>query len=1475
MRKIITLAAAALLASVFWQSASAQVVYPLRFGVGNPLTAKGEKAAVRIRNVRSNGSPLGAVKTLVSRNMPETTAATGNGYSPTIYGIVIYDNTWTTSTLARGVYSFQGSSTGDNTIAAEVVDNNIFNAASGYGYNGTYSFMGTGNGSYSFYNYNVEDWTKASSVEQWSSTSVGLDLTYDPTTGKVYGVFPNAGYGADHYVFGSVDYTKSYNNVTVIGDFAKADTIVALACNSNGQVYGINYDGTLYSINKDNGQKTEIGQTGVDASTFLQSAAFDPKTGMLYWAATLRNGLSILYKIDPATAEATPLFKFPDSQEVVGLYIPKPDADEKAPAAPTGLGVNFLNANLDGTLSFTMPSTTFDGNDALSGSLAYYIVANNDTIETGTAAPGKTVKTIISLDNGGQTQIKVLARNGVGFGPAVKTSLWVGYDKPSAPASATFQLNELTAQATVKWDAVTGKGVHKGYVDEKNIKYDVIRYPGEVKVGTDLSSTSFSETLPKAQLSRIYYTVVAKNGGFASDTVTSNTITYGDAFEVPYTDRLNKNSNKIGFYTVSDANKDGVTWGGDYSGNIRYSYSVTNAANDWLFTPPIHLQAGKNYLLTFVTRGGYSGTERLAVAYGASKDDVSKYTQLVDTFVIKGQDPMTKKQTFVPSATGDYKFGFHALSDANQYYIYLDSVAVDYAPSTEVPDTISNLTVSPAAKGALKATVSFQAPSKTASGNALASLTDIVLKRGGDTISVFRNPTPGETLTFVDNAPKNGLNTYAVVSSNSEGKSDEIKKTAWIGLDAPLAPKDVKVYDTGDSVRLSWTAPSLDKGIHGGYVDPSTVRYSIYDASNYMQIVKEHITATTYMDNKVHTTESNYQGALYYALNSEAMIGDNEYIEGGETSSDYIRTGTPLSLPYKESVPEGTFENDGSWSENNIYSQSNYGWRTTSDVSADNDKGSLVFTSSENGDYSTWYTPKVSLEGTSNPYFLFSYFAFPGEKTKIQPVGKDNSYEADTLSTITFDGKDAVAGWHRVAYPISKWKNSKYAILGVKATVYGSNQYAIVDNVEIRDVKNNDLTATISAPSQTFTGSPVSIDVIVSNIGLNTAKNYGVSLYNNDKLISTVQRSGLQFTANDSIQFRYTPTAADSVLNLKAVVSYDGDEDVSNNTTATVKTSVKQNDYPSPTGVEAAISGNSVQVSWNAVADEADNTVTETFEDYTPWKTTGIGDWLTVDGDGYYTYGLGDAYPFDGVGYPMAFIVMDNTRWTIDNESDSIMLAAHGGHQYLASFDTYGNMDEGVNQDDDWLISPELSGKEQTISLFAKSVQATYKETFTICYSTGSTDPKDFKVLKTVSGADANWTEYTQQLPAGAKRFAIHNISKKCFALFVDDITYDGKSLKVDHFNIYRDGELVGQAPAGSTSFTYTGAISGTHKYQVSVVYENGESPLSAASVATGIHSIHADGDNASGQYYNLSGERVGTGYRGVVIRNGHKLIKK
>lgn len=109
-----------------------------------------------------------------------------------------------------------------------------------------------------------------------------------------------------------------------------------------------------------------------------------------------------------------------------------------------------------------MPSKTYDGSDELTGSLTYYVVANNDTVATGTAAPGKSVTAIVELPKGGQTKFKVFAKNEQGFGPAVKMSRWVGYDKPSAPASAVFQLDKTTAAATLKWSAVTERAFTKG-----------------------------------------------------------------------------------------------------------------------------------------------------------------------------------------------------------------------------------------------------------------------------------------------------------------------------------------------------------------------------------------------------------------------------------------------------------------------------------------------------------------------------------------------------------------------------------------------------------------------------------------------------------------------------------------------------------------------------------------------------------------------------------------------------------------------------------------------------------------------------------------------------------------------------------------------------------------------------------------------------------------------------------------------------
>ena len=1455
--------------------ASGQTVTPLQKGYDEGAKTGNRQSArftPRVRPIGSPGNKTTAAKATRMQRVakPQQAAKAASGYVPTIYGTVLYDNTWTSATKARGVYSFQASPQNFK-MNAEVTDNTIFNATSGYGADGLYNFIGTKESSNYYFQYDTESWAPVKEAEVWSKVYIGVDMTYDPTTKKVYGAFPNSSYGADHLEFGTIDFSRSYGLTDIISSLDTI-TVVAMAANTQGEIYMISKAGNLFNINKSTGIYTLIGNTGVKPSDYLQSAAFDPKTGRLYWACTLADETAALYDVDTATGEATQVLKFPHDQEIVGLYIPMPAADDNAPASVTALSADFPGGQLTGSVTFTMPASTFGG-AKLDGDLQYVVTSGSETLATGQASAGQKVTAAVTLPSGGATKLAVAAKNAAGSGPAAKTSFWAGFDQPLAPAGAKFDL--LGSQALLSWSAVTGS-VHGGQLDGK-VTYSVVRYPDATTVASGLDGTSFTDQLPKGEMKNIYYTVTAKAGELESEPVQTGSHVWGDAFQLPYEDDLTTTNDRLAFYTVVDANNDGSKWM-NYYGRICYKYDSNNAADDWLILPAVKLEGGKEYLLTFSCHAGYSGTEKLAVAYAQSNATLDQFEQIVAPTEIKGYEVTEHQQRFTPKASGDYNIGFHALSDPDQYFLYLDRVRIEEAPSLEVPDSVGSLAVTPAGQGRLSAELTFTAPGKTESGNTLETITKTEILRGDNVIATLDDVTPGKAVSYTDDEPLNGDNTYSVVCYNSKGKGKAAKATAWVGFDAPAGPKDVKVLDLGDNVQISWTAPDTGaKGVHGGYVDPASVRYTLCDPTAGMTIVAEHLEGTSLLDTKVHTSVGDSQATLYYAVTSEAKLADGTYVDGGGASSPYMRTGKPAALPFRESLPGGVPEADYCWSENNHMST----WGQTSDLSVDNDKGALAFTSSEENDWSTWHAPKLSLKGASNPYFMFYYYVMEGNDVTLSLQAMDNSYEPVTLKTIDFKKDNLEAGWHRVAVPLAQFKDKLYVIPCVKATVAGKGNYAVIDDIEVRDVLDNDLAAAIAAPSQAGVGAQAKVTVSVSNEGAKTARGYTVSLYRDGTPVETKEGPALEFAQTAEVGFDFTPSVSDATIKWKAVVNYAADQNPDNNTTAEVATTVRQNSYPTAQGVKAEADGGAVNVTWDAIADGAGNTTTESFEDYDAWTQTAIGDWTTVDVDGGYTYQLGQELPFKGAGYPMAWIVVNPTGWELEG-NDLVRLAPHSGNQYLMAFDTYGDQDEGISQSDDWLISPELSGKEQTVTFFAKSLDSNYRETFKVAYATGnSTDKADFVTLKTVADASAAWTKYTVTLPEGAKRFAIVNISKKKFALMLDDVTYDGVALKVDHFNIYRDGQKVGTAPAGATSFADKGVTGGEHSYRVSVQYESGESPLSSAAVvtvATAIGSVSADGTAAS-KIYTIGGTACPVDAdrlpAGIYVIDGKKVVKK
>ena len=180
--------------------------------------------------------------------------------------------------------------------------------------------------------------------------------------------------------------------------------------------------------------------------------------------------------------------------------------------------------------------------------------------------------------------------------------------------------------------------------------------------------------------------------------------------------------------------------------------------------------------------------------------------------------------------------------------------------------------------------------------------------------------------------------------------------------------------------------------------------------------------------------------------------------------------------------------------------------------------------------------------------------------------------------------------------------------------------------------------------------------------------------------------------------------------------------------------------------------------------------VKDDFETYTPWSINNVGDWTLYDGD------KGTVYTFGGIQHPnsgvaQAYIVFN--PWQVSGLAADYMqmfadiFAPHSGEQSMMSTGT--TIDTGTPTNN-WLITPELSGEEQTVSFWVNSPGDEVSrgeqnpnsgpETFYLYYSEDDTNPNSFiKINKDSYEAVYDWKQYNIDLPEGAKYFAIVHTS--------------------------------------------------------------------------------------------------------------------
>ncbi len=675
------------------------------------------------------------------------------------------------------------------------------------------------------YIINPDTWITTSSLRDGDQSAVATDMTYDPVTAKIYGCF-NGDDENGPMVFGTLDEGTGER-------FAIADIEVPwIACSvdRSGNLYAVDMAGDLFAVNKVNGASTKLGNLGFTASN-RSTGAIDPRTGIFYVVVT--NSVpnpdeyfdfplneSSLYAVDIAAAKATFLYEFEDGEALGGMFIPGPAAEDGAPAQVEDLVLNFPNGSLSGTVEFTVPATTFDGNPA-SGTVTYLARANGSLLAQGTAAYGEKVVAPASVAEAAMYDVELMLNNSAGRSPKTKLTTWLGEDSPEAISNVALMYAD--GRFNLSWTAPAGS-VHGGYYDPAKITYTVTRKPDGIKVAEGLNGTSFSEAMDVPEEMTVFSYDVAMVYDVTTFMPVSSNIWRLGSVSLPYTATF-EDDDALSLFTVLDLDGDRIEWYREWEFYIEstdelipaavYPYSSGNGANDWLMTPPMALKAGREYRLGFSSLTDYEGDEPMLEIYLGQAPEASAMTQQVMApMAITTLLPESHGASVSVPADGIYYIGFHACSEEYRSAIAITEITLAEATpaidlgivSLEVPESFATHAATELVakvKNFGTSEVSGATVTLSRNGEAVANRVLGAIAAGAEESVVFMEmltPFHGENLTYAATVECAGD------SNDANNTSDAVASAIRYSANASVG--DLSGSETATGVELTWTSPA-------------------------------------------------------------------------------------------------------------------------------------------------------------------------------------------------------------------------------------------------------------------------------------------------------------------------------------------------------------------------------------------------------------------------------------------------------------------------------------------------------------------------------------------------------------------------------------------------------------------------------------------------------------------------------------------
>ena len=1042
---------------------------------------------------------------------------------------------------------------------------------------------------------------------------------------------------------------------------------------------------------------------------------------------------------------------------------------------------------------------------------------------------------------------------------------------PAAVNNLTVTPTENKIEATIVFDApsVTIDG---NEMTENLTKIDVLRDGVVIESVADVAPGSERTIVDNEEkgltIGTHKYQVIPYNANGIGQKSEEVSVLVTAALSVPYTFDLTQD--QTGLFTIIDNNEDGKTWSFSSSIGTIYSYSSTNQGDDYLVSPVFNLEAGKSYKVTVNAKSyNASYTERFEVKVGKVATAEGLNITAIGPTEVSSTEADDFEGEFTVDEAGQYFIAIHAISDPDNWRLVVNSLSIEKGLEPTAP-AAPELAVTPAAEGAKSAKIEVTAPSMTIGGDELTAenLSKIEILRDNELLTTL-NVLPGNVAEYTDENVSDTLYTYQAIpydAAGNAGKKSE-KVTVYVGVDSPADVQNFHVKSTtATSITFAWDAAT---GAHGGYVDPTTMKYEISTLKIEQSIFGSYLVVDQAIADVTGQTEltidfpvdEGEQAYQYFGISAN----DGKAATDATLAYSAVFVGAPLDIPLFESFEGKSLH----------YAWSCNGGLGVSTNSSDEDGVALKLYNNGNGEQVYFMLDKVDLTTAANPTLLLDVRS---ESTdKVYGIGSVDNGDVQVLAQA-----NVTADYTTFKVPLTSIMTAqRFSSVGIVAnietpSVQNYEDTLIIDNIRIVDLYQYDLAIDVKADATVQAGSNAKIVAKVTNNGENAANGYTVIVKAGSKVLldQTVNEALLPFKSTEfETELPTTIFSEEGDVDILALVSFENDL-VEDNDLSTATVSVKTSKAAQPTNLAATQNENEneVTMTWTA----PDTSASQQEDDFSSYAnganaTGDLGNWTVVNANGGTKGSLFEDLELPSHGKATAWEVFNLATYGGNSEA---FAGADGNvdNNYLISL--YNATSEGYVDCDDWLISPELPGVAQTLTFDVKAFNDYGAQTYQVLYSTTGKEIADFQLIQEVPDNGGAWSKVSYELPEGTKYFAIRNVTNgdNGFILAVDNISYLVGGSEPVGYNVYVDEEFVKTA----TETTATVEFTQTKEYKLSVtaVYpgEVESKPVSiTVSLTTGIEQLIATGKTI--KVYTLDGKYIGTMNNTESLKKGAYII--